>query len=844
MRTPRRDGLIVLVLVLALAGVALLAVGNSGSADAPATGGAAGWRALLGSRPAALLGQRQIVVLRAPSLADRVRRAGGKATEEKMRAWTRASRRAQQDALARLAFKGAPISPELSYVRVLNGFSASLDARAASLVERDPGVAGVYPVRAAYPAAVGEERLGVTSAREAGISLPGFNGTGTTVALLDTGVDASHPFLRGRVLPGIDVVDPGGDASARPHPTIADRQEQHGTELAGLVVGARRGVGFTGVAPGALLLPVRVAGWQPDARGDVAVYARTDQLLAGLEAAVDPDQNGDAHDAARVAVVGVAEPFAAFEEGPLAQAAAGALALNTLVVAPVGNDGPAGPSFGSAAGPAGAPAALAVAALDTRRASRSVRVVLRTGLGVLLAGRQPLGGSLAADDRVTAPVVVVPAARVDAASGSRGIRAFFGGRGFSVVAGSAALLPRGSASVAAVREAAAAGALAILVDGPLPAGALGLDGEIDVPIVGLPAPVAAAVRAQRRAGAAVVASLGAAKLGANPAAGAAAAFSSRGLGLGGGVKPELGAPGVGLATSVPGRSAGGRARYGTISGSSAAAAVAGGAAALLVQARPDLDAAALKAALIGSAAVVAGERGATGAGVIDVDAAAATELVAVPGTIGLAPPGAGGEARTPLVLRNVSRRPLDVALAADRVGGGARAAVEPKRVRIAPGETATVRFAVRPGGRVGAPAALFGTIRLKPQGAAWARVPWALGIPVEDAPLLSRVRLSRRVLAEDAAPAVLSLVAGRVDGSAARPQLLAVARLDVELERDGRSLGRLARLRNLLPGRYAFGLTGRDPGGRKLPPGTYTVRLVAVSVAGGEDEATLEIQVP
>ena len=83
------------------------------------------------------------------------------------------------------------------------------------------------------------------------------------------------------------------------------------------------------------------------------VYARSDQLIAGLDRAVDPNGDGDAHDAVRVALVGVAEPYAAFTDGPEARAVQGALDLNTLVVAPAGNDGGAGPSFGSVAGPAG-----------------------------------------------------------------------------------------------------------------------------------------------------------------------------------------------------------------------------------------------------------------------------------------------------------------------------------------------------------------------------------------------------------------------------------------------------------------------------------------------------------
>jgi hypothetical protein len=38
-------------------------------------------------------------------------------------------------------------------------------------------------------------------------------------------------------------------------------------------------------------------------------------------------------------------------------------------------------------------------------------------------------------------------------------------------------------------------------------------------------------------------------------------------------------------------------------------------------------------------------------------------------------------------------------------------------------------------------------------------------------------------------------------------------------------VGVLTRLRNLLPGRYAFGLTGRGPDGKTLEAGTYVIRL-------------------
>src|SRR5204862_1148577 len=138
----------------------------------------------------------------------------------------------------------------------------------------------------------------------------------------------------------------------RPHAGPTGSVERHGTETAGILVGGGR-AGLSGVAPGATVLPIRVGGWQRDDAGRFAIFARTDQILAGLERAVDPDGNGDAHDAARIALIPLVEPFGGFEDGPLARAAAGATELNTLVVTPAGNDGAAGPAFGSVSGPGG-----------------------------------------------------------------------------------------------------------------------------------------------------------------------------------------------------------------------------------------------------------------------------------------------------------------------------------------------------------------------------------------------------------------------------------------------------------------------------------------------------------
>ena len=226
--------------------------------------------------------------------------------------------------LTQLARHGLGVRPDYSFARVLDGFSAALDPRAVALLEHNPEVAGVYPVRAAYPAAVSASTLARGGRASPGVALPGFDGAGITIALLDTGVDLTHPYLGG--------TGRAGDRHRRrdrrrrgrsANPQHRRQIERHGTELAGVLVGSGGPGGVHGVAPGASVLPIRVAGWQPTASGRDAVYARSDQLIAGLDRAVDPNGDGDTHDAARIALIGVAEPFASFADSPEAQAVDG-----------------------------------------------------------------------------------------------------------------------------------------------------------------------------------------------------------------------------------------------------------------------------------------------------------------------------------------------------------------------------------------------------------------------------------------------------------------------------------------------------------------------------------------
>jgi subtilisin family serine protease len=843
-RPPREPFNALVLAALAVVATAVLIAAGGGSKSVVQQGEPS-WLGLAGAqRPRVAVGQRVIVLLKAPALADRVGRVGGLATSEEERRWMETALSSQKLLVSRLRVEGVVVQPEFSYTRTVNGFSAAFDARGIALLERAPEVAGVYPVRAAYPASLSSRLLTSSEFGERpNIGLSDKDGRGVTIALLDTGVDRAQPFLRGRVSGGIDIVGGEAGALAASRPDDPSQLEQHGTEMAGLLVGSGGPGALAGVAPGATVLPIRIAGWQRDASASWAVYGRTDQLLAGLERAVDPNGDGDAHDAARVALVGVAEPFAAFADGPLARAAAGATRLDTLVVAPAGNDGPAGPGYGSVAGPGGAPAVLTVGAVDLRPRFGQVRVVLRAGLRIELDGMRPLAGAVT-PTRSLDVGIGAPRSETTGAAGYRGavpLLDFFDRRGSSLVAGRAALLPAGVDPDGSVANAARAGAVAVLFYGAdLPAGGIGLDESAPIPAVSVPTDVAQTLLDRIRSGVQTTVSLGAVRTESNAGEGRVMPFSSTGLAFDGRVKPEVVAPGVALETAEPGANADGSARYGTVNGTSAAAALVAGSAALLAQARPDLDADALKSLLVGAARPLPDDRvTAQGVGLIDLGGATATEVGASPASLALGRADSRNwRTEQEFVLRNVSFRPLILSLEVRVAQEGAAALrfeFTPQHLSLGPGRSIRVHVRARVTSKLVGTAPAEGVVIVTSAAGREIRVPWTITFGPRLPAGLSSVRLSMRAFSpSDAAPALLSFVAGSVRRSAGEPDVLPLSRLDLELwSPDGGRIGLLARLRDVLPGRYSFGVTGRDPTGAVLPKGEYQLRLVAVATDAG-----------
>ncbi|WP_427165762.1 S8 family serine peptidase [Streptomyces sp. C1-1] len=157
-----------------------------------------------------------------------------------------------------------------------------------------------------------------------------------TVAVVDSGVDASHPDLTGQVLPGKDFTGAGS-----PHRDT----EGHGTAMASLIAGhghgASNSAGVMGLAPKAKILPVRV-----DLAGNKFVTA---SLASGIRYAVDQGASvinlslGDSN---------------SYPGSKAAKAVAYAQAHDVVVVAATGNDA------GTVSYPAALPGVVAVTAVD------------------------------------------------------------------------------------------------------------------------------------------------------------------------------------------------------------------------------------------------------------------------------------------------------------------------------------------------------------------------------------------------------------------------------------------------------------------------------------------------
>jgi subtilisin family serine protease len=197
----------------------------------------------------------------------------------------------------------------------------------------------------------------------------GYDGTGVTVAILDTGIDATHPDLAGQI---------AGQQNFSDTPSTDDTVG-HGTHVASIIAGtgAASNGRYRGVAPGAKLLIGKVCGTE---------YCDDSAILAGMAWAAE-----------RAPVINMSlGGFDTPEIDPLEQAVNDLTAqYNTLFVIAAGNDG----SIGSVGSPSTADAALSVGAVD------------RDDQLAFFSSRGPRTGDHAIKPEITAPGVDIVAAK-------------------------------------------------------------------------------------------------------------------------------------------------------------------------------------------------------------------------------------------------------------------------------------------------------------------------------------------------------------------------------------------------------------------------------------------------
>jgi len=150
------------------------------------------------------------------------------------------------------------------------------------------------------------------------------------VAVIDSGIDASHPELAGSVIESFNAV--GG----------ADNAHSHGTGIAGAIVAQAR---LTGVAPRARILAVRA--FDPNGK---AAEGSTFSILKGIEWA--------AGKGARVINMSFAGP----QDPAMARTLAAAHKKGIVLIAAAGNSGPKSPPLY----PAADPNVIAVTATDAK----------------------------------------------------------------------------------------------------------------------------------------------------------------------------------------------------------------------------------------------------------------------------------------------------------------------------------------------------------------------------------------------------------------------------------------------------------------------------------------------
>jgi minor extracellular serine protease Vpr len=510
---------------------------------------------------------------------------------------------------------GIAVSPKHEFELAINGFSITVPANKLPVLAAIPGVTGIYenvPVspenvtESAVPNASPELALSTPAIKADALWATGYRGNGILVAILDDGVDYTHPDLGGclgagcKVVAGFDFVDLDANPQSG-HTTDATTKittrDYHGTHVAATAAGLK------GVAPDANILAVRVLGTNTSGK-----LSNLDSVMAGAEFAM---RNGADVVNMSVGFKGVAGP----STNLYAQLTGNVMRSGVVWVNSNGNDGPT-PYIPNMYG--SSPDVIATGNADNR-VTAAPRTTVSATNEVLIGG---LFGTQFPQSMLGSAIEVVDV-------GFGNTPAAYAGKN---VAGRIAIAMRGGATgedaafVNKGAQAKAAGAAGLIVYNDAAR-------AVDFAIPALDVPSFAMSYANGR------------KVVANPLITVTTfnpgvqmnSSSSRGPTFDLLIKPDVSAPGTDIVAAVPFEySATG---YAALTGTSMAAPHVAGAAALLRQAHPEWTTQQVKQALMNTAANLTDLFGANyraidqGAGFVDLSRAVAPSVSIAPGSI-------------------------------------------------------------------------------------------------------------------------------------------------------------------------------------------------------------------
>ncbi len=479
---------------------------------------------------------------------------------------------------------GVKLKERYSYEQLWNGLSVQVGPEGLSKLRRLTGVKNLYPVVSlalpeTEPANAPElsTAIAMTQADIAQSEL-GLTGRGIRVAIMDTGVDYDHPDLGGCFGPGCRVevgYDFVGDAynndstmpSYNPVPTpdlLPDDCGGHGTHVAG-IVGANGGV--RGVAPGVTFGAYKVFGCEGSTDADI--------MAAAMERI--------AIDGADVVNISIGAAFQ-WPQYPTAQAADRLVQKGIVVVTSAGNSGSAG--VYAVGAPGTARKVIAVASYNNTHVKNPAFSISPDGK---LIGYSPANGSPTTPVSGGGPL----AATGTPTSTADGCSPLAAGS----LSGKIALIRRGTCgfydkSLNAQNAGAAGVVLYNNQAGTFVPNVIGAV-AITVPVVAVSAADGALIHNRIAAGPTVL--TWTAQTIATPIAGGnlIAGSSSYGLSPDLALKPDIGAPGAQIRSTIPVE----YGSYANLSGTSMSSPHVAGGVALLLEARPNTSPAAVQALL-------------------------------------------------------------------------------------------------------------------------------------------------------------------------------------------------------------------------------------------------------